>query len=83
LVVGAAGAAMLIGGDFGVVWLQVFGALIAAALSTELFLRLRLPNGHLAGKLRRGLALLFLVNGARCVIAAIGFMALPGAEAVA
>lgn len=83
LVVGAAGAAMLIGGDFGVVWLQVFGALIAAALSTELFLRLRLPNGHLAAKLRRGLALLFLVNGARCVVAAIGFMALPGAEAVA
>ncbi len=83
LIVGLAGGAMLVAADVGVVWIQVFGALVQAALSTELFLRLRLPNGHLAGRLRRALALLFLVNGARCVVAAIGFLAWPGNDGVA
>ncbi len=82
LLAGLAGGVMLVAADAGVVWIQVFGALVAAALSTELFLRLRLPNGHLAGKLRRALALLFLLNGARCVIAAIALLAWPGSGAI-
>lgn len=83
LAVGLAGGALLVGADAGASWVQVFGALVAAALSTELFLRLRLPTGHLAGRLRRALAILFLANGARCVVAAIAFLAWPGNGAVA
>lgn len=83
LVVGLAGGALLVAADVGIVWIQVLGTLVSAALSTELFLRLRLPDGHLAGRLRRLLAILFLVNGARCVAAAVGFLAWPGNETVA
>jgi diguanylate cyclase (GGDEF)-like protein len=83
LLVGLAGGVMLVAAGVGVVWIQVFGSLVQAALSTELFLRLRLPNGHLAGHLRRLLALLFLLNGARCVVAAIGFLVWPGIETIA
>lgn len=83
LLVGLAGGVMLIAAGVSVGWIQVLGSLVVAAVSTELFLRFRQPNDHLPGELRRLLAILFLANGARCVLAAAGFLIWPGSEAVA
>jgi len=83
LVVGAAGGAVLIGAGAAVSWIHVFGMLLAAALSTELFLRFRQPDGDAVGRLRQGVALVFLANAVRSVAAAGACLAWPDSGAIA